>query len=124
MAVAKYSGNMRQTGIGVKELKQLIKIGDRFDYTYESFSAEDFTDSSKPKKKIEMVEVTKLYPDLVKLKVIRTEKKIEMVEVTKLYPDLVKLKVIRTGKEMIVSYSDILLYSNKKSLQPFKEEKL
>ena len=99
MAVAKYSGNMRQTGIGVKELKQLIRIGDRFDYTYESFSAEDFTDSSKPKKKIEMVEVTKLYPDLV------------------------KLKVIRTGKEMIVSFADILLYSNKKSLQPFKEEK-
>ena len=100
MAVAKYSGNMRQTGIGVKELKQLIKIGDRFDYTYESFCSEDFTDSSKPKQKTEMVVVTKLYPDLV------------------------KLKVIRTGKEMIVSYPDILLYSNKKSLQPFKEEKL
>lgn len=100
MAVAKYSGNMRQTGIGVKELKQLIKIGDRFDYTYESFCSEDFTDSSKPKQKTEMVVVTKLYPDLV------------------------KLKVIRTGKEMIVSFADILLYSNKKSLQPFKEEKL
>lgn len=101
MAVAKYAGNMRLTGIGIKELKkQLIKLGDRFDYTYESFSAEDFTDSSKPKQKTDRVEVIKLYPDLV------------------------KLKVIRTGKEMIVSYSDILLYSNKKSLQPFKEEKL
>lgn len=100
MAVAKWAGNMRQTGIGIRELKQLIKLGDRFDYTYESFSAEDFGDSSKPKQKTEMVVVTKLYPNLV------------------------KLKVIRTGKEMIVSYSDILLYSNKKSLQPFKEEKL
>ena len=100
MAVAKYSGNMRLTGIGIRELKQLIKLGDRFDYTYDCFSAEDFTDSSKPKKKTERVEVTKLYPDLV------------------------KLKVLKTGKEMIVSYPDILLYSNKKSLQPFKEEKL
>ena len=100
MAVAKYSGNMRQTGIGVKELKQLIKIGDRFDYTYNCFSAEDFTDSSKPKKKTDRVEVIKLYPDLL------------------------KLKVLKTNKEMIVSFSDILLYSNKKSLQPFKEEKL
>lgn len=100
MAVAKYAGNMRLTGIGIKELKKLIKLDDRFDYTYESFSAEDFTDSSKPKQKTDRVEVIKLYPDLV------------------------KLKVIRTGKEMIVSYSDILLYSNKKSLQPFKEEKL
>ena len=100
MAVAKYAGNMRQTGIGIRELKQLIRIGDRFEYTYESFSAEDFTDSSKPKQKTDKVEVIKLYPDLV------------------------KLKVIRTGKVMIVSYSDILLYSNKKSLQPFKEEKL
>ncbi len=100
MAVAKYAGNMRQTGIGIRELKQLIRIGDRFEYTYESFSAEDFTDSSKPKQKTDKVEVIKLYPDLV------------------------KLKVLRTGKEMIVSYSDILLYSNKKSLQPFKEEKL
>ncbi len=99
MAVAKYSGNMRQTGIGVKELKQLIKLGDRFDYTYESFSAEDFVKSAKP--------------------ITHTDR----VEVIKLYPDLVKLKVIRTGKEMIVSYSDVLLYSNKKSLQPFKEEK-
>lgn len=100
MAVAKYSGNMRQIGIGIKELKQMVKVGDRFDYTYESFSAKDFTDSSKPKKKTNRVEIIKLYPDLV------------------------KLKVIRTGKVMIVSYSDILLYSNKKSLQPFKEEKL
>ena len=100
MAVAKYSGNMRQTGIGIKELKQMIKLGDRFDYIYESFSSEDFTDSSKPKKKTDRVEVIKLYPDLV------------------------KLKVLKTGKEMIVSYPDILLYSNKKSLQPFKEEKL
>ena len=47
-----------------------------------------------------------------------------MVQVIKLYPDLVKLKVLKTNKEMIVSYPDILLYSNKKSLQPFKEEKL
>lgn len=100
MAVAKYSGNMRQTGIGIKELKQMIKVGDRFDYTYESFCSEDFTDSSKPKQKTDIVEVIKLYPDLV------------------------KLKVIRTGKEMIVSFADILLYGNKKSLQPFKEEKL
>ena len=100
MAVAKYSGNMRQTGIGVKELKQLIKIGDRFDYTYDCFSAEDFTDSSKPKKKTDRVEVIKLYPNLL------------------------KIKVLKTGKEMIVSFADILLYSNKKSLQPFKEEKL
>lgn len=100
MVVAKYSGNMRQTGIGIRELKQLIKLGDRFDYTYESFRAEDFTDSSKPKQKTDIVEVIKLYPDLV------------------------KLRVLKTGKEMIVSYSDILLYSNKKSLQPFKEEKL
>lgn len=100
MAVAKYSGNMRQTGIGIKELKQMIKVGDRFDYTYESFCSEDFTDGSKPKKKTEMVVVTKLYPDLV------------------------KLRVLKTGKEMIVSYSDILLYSNKKSLQLFKEDKL
>lgn len=86
MAVAKWAGNMRQTGIGIKELKQMVKVGDRFDYT-----------------------------------VTHTA---DRVEVIKLYPDLVKLKVIRTGKEMIVSFSDILLYSNKKSLQPFKEEKL
>ena len=33
MAVAKYAGNMRLTGIGIKELKKLIKLGDRFDYT-------------------------------------------------------------------------------------------
>ena len=100
MAVAKHSGNMRQTGIGIKELKQMVKVGDRFDYTYESFCSENFTDSSKPKQKTDIVEVIKLYADLV------------------------KLKVIRTGKEMIVSYQDILLYSNKKSLQPFKEDKL
>ena len=86
MAVAKYSGNMRQTGIGIRELKQLIRIGDRFDYT-----------------------------------VTHTA---ERVEVTKLYPDLVKLRVLKTGKEMIVSFADILLYSNKKSLQPFREDKL
>nr|DAT52000.1 MAG TPA: hypothetical protein [Caudoviricetes sp.] len=97
MAVAKYAGNMRLTGIGIKELKKLIKLGDRFDYTYESFSAEDFTDSSKPKQKTDRVEVIKLYPDLV------------------------KLKVLKTNKEKIVSFADILLYSNKKSLQPFKE---
>lgn len=100
MAVAKYSGNIRYHGIGVKELKATVKLGDRFDYTYKSFCSEDFTDSSKPKQKTDIVEVIKLYPDLV------------------------KLKVIRTGKEMIVSFSDILLYSNKKSLQPFKEDKL
>lgn len=100
MAVAKWAGNMRQTGIGIKELKQMVKVGDRFDYTYESFCSENFTDSSKPKQKTDIVEVIKLYADLV------------------------KLKVIRTGKEMIVSYPDILLYSNKKSLQPFKEDKL
>ena len=100
MAVAKYSGNMRLTGIGIRELKQLIKLGDRFDYTYDCFSAEDFTDSSKPKQKTDIVEVIKLYPDLV------------------------KLRVLKTNKEIIVSYSDILLYSNKKSLQPFKEDKL
>lgn len=100
MAVAKYAGNIRQTGIGIRELKQLVRIGDRFDYTYKSFCSEDFTDSSKPKQKEDRVEVIKLYPDLV------------------------KLKVLKTGKEMIVSFSDILLYSNKKSLQLFKEEKL
>ena len=100
MAVAKYSGNMRQRGIGIRELKQLIKLGDRFDYTYESFSAEDFVKSAKPKQKTDRVEVIKLYPDLV------------------------KLRVLKTNKEIIVSYSDILLYSNKKSLQPFKDEKL
>lgn len=100
MAVAKYAGNMRITGISIKELKESVKLGDRFDYTYEFFSAEDFSESSRPKQKTERVEVTKLYPDLV------------------------KLKVIRTGKEMIVSFADILLYSNKKSLQPFKEDKL
>ena len=74
MAVAKYSGNIRYHGIGVKELKATVKLGDRFDYTYEFFSAEDFSDGSKPKKKTEIVVVTKLYPDLVKLKVIRTGK--------------------------------------------------
>lgn len=100
MAVAKWAGNMRQTGIGIRELKQMVKVGDSFDYTYESFSSEDFGDSSKPKKKTDRVEVIKLYPDLV------------------------KLKVLKAGKEMIVSFADILLYSNKKSLQPFKEEKL
>lgn len=100
MAVAKYSGNIRYHGIGIKELKATVKLGDRFDYTYDCFSAEDFTDSSKPKKKTDRVEVIKLYPDLV------------------------KLRVLKTNKEIIVSYSDILLYSNKKSLQPFKEEKL
>lgn len=100
MAVAKYAGNMRITGISIKELKESVKLGDRFDYTYEFFSAEDFSDSSKPKQKTDRVEVIKLYPDLV------------------------KIKAIRTGKEMIVSYPDILLFSNKKSLQPFKEEKL
>jgi len=100
MAVAKYSGNIRYHGIGIKELKATVKLGDRFDYTYESFSAEDFGASSKPKQKTEMVVVTKLYPDLV------------------------KLRVLKTNKEIIVSYSDILLYSNKKSLQPFKEDKL
>lgn len=100
MAVAKWAGNMRQTGIGIKELKATVKLGDRFNYTYESFCSEDFTDSSKPKQKTDRVEVIKLYPDLV------------------------KLKVLKTGKEMIVSYPDILLYSNKKSLQPFREDKL
>lgn len=100
MAVAKYAGNMRITGINIKELKESVKLGDRFDYTYEFFSAEDFSESSKPKQKIEMVVVTKLYPNLV------------------------KLRVLKTGKEMIVSFADILLYSNKKSLQLFKEEKL
>ena len=100
MAVAKYSGNIRYHGIGIKELKATVKLGDRFDYTYDCFSAEDFTDSSKPKQKTDRVEVIKLYPDLV------------------------KLKVLRTGKEMIVSFADILLYSNKKNLQPFKEDKL
>lgn len=99
MAVAKYAGNMRITGINIKELKESVKLGDRFDYTYEFFSAEDFSESSKPKQKIDRVEVIKLYPDLV------------------------KLRVLKTNKEIIVSYSDILLYSNKKSLQPFKEEK-
>ena len=91
---------MRITGISIKELKESVKLGDRFDYTYEFFCSEDFTDSSKPKQKTDRVEVIKLYPDLV------------------------KLKVLKTGKEMIVSYPDILLYSNKKSLQPFREDKL
>ncbi len=100
MAVAKYAGNMRIIGISIKELKESVKLGDRFDYTYESFSAEDFVKSAKP--------------------ITHTDR----VEVIKLYPDLVKLRVLKTNKEIIVSYSDILLYSNKKSLQPFKEEKL
>ena len=100
MAVAKYAGNMRITGISIKELKESVKLGDRFDYTYESFSAEDFVKSAKP--------------------ITHTDR----VEVIKLYPDLLKLKVLKTNKEMIVSFADILLYSNKKSLQPFKEDKL
>lgn len=86
MAVAKYAGNMRQTGIGIRELKKLVKIGDRLDYT-----------------------------------VTHTAERVEVIE---LYPDLVKLRVLKTNKEIIVSYSDILLYSNKKSLQLFKEDKL
>lgn len=100
MAVAKYSGNIRYHGIGIKELKATVKLGDRFDYTYDCFSAKDFGASSKPKQKTDRVEVIKLYPDLV------------------------KLRVLKTDKEIIVSYSDVLLYSNKKSLQPFKEDKL
>lgn len=100
MAVAKYSGNIRYHGIGIKELKATVKLGDRFDYTYDSFSAEDFVKSAKP--------------------ITHTDR----VEVIKIYPDLVKLRVLKTNKEIIVSYSDILLYSNKKSLQPFKEDKL
>lgn len=98
MAVAKYSGNMRITGISIKELKESVKLGDRFDYTYEFFSAEDFSDSSKPKQKTDRVEVIKLYPDLV------------------------KLKVLKAGKEMIVSYPDMLLYSNKRAYSPLRKK--
>ena len=97
MAIAKYAGNVRQTGITTREIMKNVKIGDKFHY---------------------------IYPDPSKKSVGKGTKKIKaLVKVTKLLPNLVEVREIETNKKMHLSCSDLLLDTDIKSLQPFQEDR-
>lgn len=96
MAVAKYAGNIRRTGITTKEIMKTVKIGDKFHY---------------------------IYPDPSEKSVGKGTKKIKaLVKVMKLFPNLIEVREIETDKKMYLSCADLLLDTDIKSLQSFREK--
>lgn len=97
MAIAKYAGNIRQTGITTREIMQTVKIGDKFHY---------------------------IYPDPSEKSIGKGTKKIKaLVKVTKLLPNLVEVREVETDKKMYLSCADLLLDTDIKSLLPFQEDR-
>lgn len=89
-------GNTRQTGITTKDIMQTVKMGDKFHY---------------------------LYPDPSEKSVGKGTKKIKvLVKVTKLFPNLIEVREIETNKKMYLSFADLLLDTDIKSLQSFREK--
>lgn len=97
MAIAKYAGNIRQTGITTREIMKTVKIGDKFHY---------------------------IYPDPSEKSVGKGTKKIKaLVEVVRLFPNLIEVREIETNKKMYLSCADLLLDTDIKSLLPFREDR-
>ena len=97
MAIAKYAGNIRQTGITTREIMQTVKIGDKFHY---------------------------IYPDPSEKSVGKGTKKIKaLVKVMKLLPNLIEVREVETDKKMYLSCADLLLDTDIKSLLPFQEDR-
>ena len=89
-------GNTRQTGITTKDIMHTVKIGDKFHY---------------------------LYPDPSEKSVGKGTKKIKaLVKVMKLFPNLIEVREIETDKKMYLSCADLLLDTDIKSLQSFREK--
>ena len=89
-------GNTRQTGITTKDIMQTVKMGDKFHY---------------------------LYPDPSEKSVGKGTKKIKvLVKITKLFPNLIEVREIETDKKMYLSCADLLLDTDIKSLQSFREK--
>lgn len=89
-------GNTRQTSITTREIMQTVKIGDKFHY---------------------------LYPDPSEKSVGKGTKKIKaLVKVTKLFPNLIEVREVETDKKIYLSCADLLMDTDIKSLQPFKEK--
>lgn len=89
-------GNTRQTNITTREIMQTVKIGDKFHY---------------------------IYPDPSEKSVGKGTKKIKaLVKVTKLFPNLVEVREVESNKKMYLSCADLLLDTDIKSLQSFKEK--
>lgn len=97
MAIAKYAGNIRQTGITTKGIMKTVKIGDKFHY---------------------------IYPDPSEKSVGKGTKKIKaLVKVMKLLPNLIEVREVETDKKMYLSCADLLLDTDIKSLLPFQEDR-
>lgn len=89
-------GNTRQTGITTKEIIQTIKLGNKFHY---------------------------LYPDSSEKSVGKGTKKIKaLVEVVRLFPNLIEVREVESDKKMYLSCADLLLDTDIKSLQSFREK--
>lgn len=75
---------------------QTVKIGDKFHY---------------------------IYPDPLEKSVGKGTKKIKaLVKVMKLFPNLIEVREIETDKKMHLSCADLLLDTDIKSLQSFREK--
>ena len=91
------TGNTRQTGVTTREIMQAVKLGDKFHY---------------------------LYPDPSEKCVGKGTKKIKaLVEVVRLFPNLIEVREIETNKKMYLSCADLLLDTDIKSLLPFQEDR-
>ena len=89
-------GNTRQAGVTTKEIMQTVKIGNKFHY---------------------------IYPDPSEKSVGKGTKKIKaLVKITKLFPNLIEVREIETDKKMYLSCADLLLDTDIKSLQSFREK--
>ena len=89
-------GNTRQASITTKEIMQTVKIGDKFHY---------------------------LYPDPSEKSVGKGTKKIKaLVEVVRLFPNLIEVREVESDKKMYLSCADLLLDTDIKSLQSFREK--
>ena len=89
-------GNTRQTSITTKEIMQTVKLGDKFHY---------------------------LYPDPLEKSVGKGTKEIKaLVAVVKLFPNLIEVREVETNKKLYLSCADLLLDTDIKSLQSFREK--
>ena len=89
-------GNTRQAGVATKEIMQTVKIGNKFHY---------------------------IYPDPSEKSVGKGTKRIKaLVKITKLFPNLVEVREVETNKKMYLSCADLLLDTDIKSLQSFREK--
>ena len=89
-------GNTRQASITTKEIMQTVKIGDKFHY---------------------------LYTDPSEKSVGKGTKKIKaLVEVVRLFPNLIEVREVESDKKMYLSCADLLLDTDIKSLQSFREK--